>query len=32
LRGRTVAVIETGQNIDSSWMQLVLAGQTPKAA
>src|SRR5262249_41214648 len=32
LRGRTVAVIETGQNIDSSWMQIVLAGQTPKAA
>ena len=30
LRGRTVAVIVTGQNIDSAWMQTVLAGQTPK--
>jgi threonine dehydratase len=32
LRGLNVAVIETGQNIDRSWMQAVLAGQTPEVA
>ena len=29
LQGRRVAVILTGQNIDRSWMQTVLAGGTP---
>ena len=29
LQGRRVAVIVTGQNIDRSWMQTVLAGGTP---
>ena len=30
LRGRRVAVILTGQNIDRGWMQTVLAGGTPR--
>lgn len=30
LQGRRVAVILTGQNIDRTWMQTVLAGGTPK--
>jgi threonine dehydratase len=30
MRGRRVAVIVTGQNIDRAWMQIVLAGGTPR--
>jgi threonine dehydratase len=30
LQGRRAAVILTGQNIDRTWMQTVLAGGTPK--
>jgi threonine dehydratase len=30
LQGRRAAVIITGQNIDRTWMQTVLAGGTPK--
>jgi len=30
LQGRRVAVILSGQNIDRSWMQTVLAGSTPR--
>jgi threonine dehydratase len=30
LRGRRAAVILTGQNIDRAWMQIVLAGGTPR--
>ena len=30
LKGRRVAVIVSGQNIDRSWMQTVLAGGTPR--
>jgi threonine dehydratase len=32
MRGRRVAVIVTGQNIDRAWMQTVLAGGTPQVA
>jgi threonine dehydratase len=32
LRGRKVAVILTGQNIDRPWMSAVLAGETPRVA
>jgi threonine dehydratase len=28
--GRRVGVIVTGQNIDRPWMQIVLAGGTPR--
>jgi threonine dehydratase len=30
LQGRQVAVIVSGQNIDRTWMQTVLAGGTPR--
>jgi hypothetical protein len=30
LQGRRAAVILTGQNIDRSWMSIVLAGETPR--
>jgi threonine dehydratase len=30
MQGRRAAVILTGQNIDRTWMQTVLAGETPK--
>jgi threonine dehydratase len=30
LQGRQAAVILTGQNIDRAWMQIVLAGGTPR--
>ena len=29
MRGRRVAVVVSGQNIDRPWMQTVLAGGTP---
>lgn len=32
LRGRRVAVIATGQNIDCGWMQQILSGATPDVA
>lgn len=32
LKGRRVAVILTGQNIDRAWMQVVLAGGTPRVS
>ena len=30
LQGRPAAVILSGQNIDRAWMQIVLAGDTPR--
>jgi threonine dehydratase len=32
LQGRRAAVILTGQNIDRAWMQIVLAGGTPRGS
>jgi len=32
MQGRRAAVILSGQNIDRAWMQLILAGGTPRVS